>query len=143
MTKSFVAGLVVGTAFMAVGVAMALGEWNRVQPAELARFTIGAALVHDLVVVPVVLVVTAGLARSARRWPRAATASGLALAAMAVVAAATLPTWAAYGRRPDNPSLLPLDYTRGLVAVAAVVAMVAVAAGLVWSRRGGRADRDR
>ena len=76
-------------------------------------------MAHDALLVPAVLL--AGVAASrAGQWPKAA------LIVAALVTLATLPTVLALGRRADNPSILPLDYGRGLLLVLTAIGLVAL-----------------
>jgi hypothetical protein len=90
---------------------------------------------HDAVFLPVVIAVGAVIGRfvpvSARTIVRIALLVSLAVTVVA------LPFVGGRGRRPDEPSALPLNYGRGLVIVLAAVwlaAGVALAAGW-WRRR--------
>jgi hypothetical protein len=53
------------------------------------------------------------------------------------VALVAIPVLGGWGRRPDNPTLLPRDYGLGLAIALAVI----VAAGLVGAARAARAPR--
>jgi hypothetical protein len=79
----------------------------------------GAAVAHDAILAPLVLL--AGVALRRTRW---------AVRAAAIVAGtvtlATLPTVLALGRRADNPSILPLDYGRNLLLVLAALVLAAL-----------------
>jgi hypothetical protein len=91
-------------------------------PFELARWIVGLAVLHDLVLVPVVLAVGAGLRRvvPARAWAPVRAA----LLATAVLSAVAWPFVRGYGRNGSVPSLLPRDYGAGLAAAVAVVWLV-------------------
>jgi hypothetical protein len=84
------------------------------------------AIAHDALLAPVIL-----LAGYASRWsPRPA----LLRAALAVAGAAAivaLPAVAGFGRRPDNPSILPQAYGRHLLAIFVTVALITTAVGLL------------
>ena len=125
--RGFWIGLVLGAPLMAVGVIGALDNSARAHPAELGRWIVGSAIVHDALVLPLVLVV--GLV--ARRFtpPVAWPAVRWALATTGVIAVVAWPFVRGYGRRAANPSLLPRDYTMGTWAA---VALVWLAAGL-WA----------
>ena len=77
------------------------------------------AVTHDLVLVPLVFALGRPLAHllpvGARRW----LATGLALSLVLLVLA--WPGLHSPGRPPDNPTVLPLDYGRGLVLSLAVL----------------------
>ncbi len=112
---------------MAAGVGwlvMAFGVWvydneGNTKPALLVRWVLGTLLVHDLLVVPIVIAVGALVgwllhlvhegrseARSrSRRWScSSATRCG-----------------GDFGRRPGDPSALPLDYANSVLVVLAVI----------------------
>ncbi|TDD54946.1 hypothetical protein E1286_04330 [Nonomuraea terrae] len=76
-------------------------------------------------------------ARFTSRWPRPVRTT---LILAGTLAAATLPTVPALGRRAGNPSILPLPYGVHLVIVVAVIVLLAVAEH-VWSA--SRTDRAR
>lgn len=133
-------GLVLGLPVIAWGIRGALIEGARTRPPELARWIVGGALVHDLVLLPVVLV-TAALVRgfvSERAWPLVR----WALATSGSVLLVAWPFLRGYGRRASNPSLLPRDYTSGVVVALALVWLVA--ASLAWAsiRRAARLPRE-
>ena len=99
-------------------------------PAELARWLVGAALVHDLVIVPVALLVgTVGRRFTPRRaWP--AVRGGLLVSG--ILALVAWPFVRGWGRDPTNPSLLARDYGAGLVL--ALVVVWVVVGGIVVGR---------
>ena len=79
----------------------------------------GAAVAHDAILVPLVLLAGPALRRTRRAVRAAAIVAG-------TVTLATLPTVLALGRRADNPSILPLDYGRNLLLVLAACAVAAL-----------------
>lgn len=129
------AWLVIAAGWGVIGVVVAgvLREADATHPRSWATWVIGAALVHDLVVLPLVLLVGLGLGqllRPAWRGPVRA-----ALIVGGVLALATWPTIRRFGARADNPTVLPLPAGRNLVGIAAVLALSAIVAGIVRSRR--------
>jgi hypothetical protein len=136
-------GLGAGVAIMLFGVAGAVVNSDATHPVQFATWLIGADVLHDVVVAPLVcaigwLVVT--LLPSPVRAP--VRAALLTTAVLVVIGWAPL---RGYGRLRDNPSLAPLDYRSGLLtAVGLVWAACAlwVAAGLVRAGH-GRATRGR
>lgn len=116
-------GLALGIPLVAWGVRGALATSTRVDPAELTRWIVGSALVHDLIVIPVTLAVGCGLRKVVPPvvWPPVR----WALAATAVVTVIAWPFVRGYGRTPSVPSLLDRPYGSGLVALVAVVWVVA------------------
>ncbi|MEV4469798.1 NAD(P)/FAD-dependent oxidoreductase [Nonomuraea sp. NPDC049504] len=114
-----------GAALILLGFAGLVKQSN---PVGWAWWFGGAAVAHDAILVPLVLL--AGWALRRVRW---------AVRAAAIVAGtvtlATLPTVLALGRRGDNPSILPLDYGRNLLLVLAALALAALLPRL-WTRTG-------
>jgi hypothetical protein len=119
--RGLVVGLVLGVPLVAYGGRGALVDGARTHPAELARWVVGAAIVNDLVLIPLVLAVGWAAHRftPARLWP----AIRAGLVTTAVLTLVAWPFVRGYGRDPANPSLLSRDYGTGL----------AVAIGVVWA----------
>lgn len=122
-----------GWAVIGVVVAGVLRESERTRPGSWVAWVVGAALVHDLLLLPLVLFVGAGLGRLSRPAWRAPLRAATAVAA--ILALATWPTVRRYGARSDNSSLLPLDAGRNMVVLVVVLAVAALVAGFVRSRR--------
>jgi len=121
-TPAFWGGLAVGWALMAVGFRSALADRLARAP-DLARFVLGFALAHDLVVLPAAVVLgmlTAQLVPAVVRVP-----VRVALALSWLLVLVTWPAARRYGAQPDNPTILPVDVARNLVLVLAVVWLVA------------------
>jgi hypothetical protein len=143
--RGLLVGLALGVPVMTYGVAGALDEAGRVHPPELARWVVGAALVHDAVLVPLVLAVgwVAHRVVPVRAWP--AVRAGLVVSGCLALVA--WPFVRGYGRSAGNPSLFPRNYATGLVS-ALVVVWAVVAVWLVlahhlgstaaWFRRRGQ-----
>ena len=115
----FAIGLLVGVPMLAVGVIGVLDNAPSTHPAELARWVLGAALVHDLVVLPIVAVASTLVWRALPTRVRMPV--GWALATTAVVAVVSSPFVRGYGLRPGNESLLPRDHGSATLAALAVV----------------------
>lgn len=139
--RGLLVGLVLGTPIIVYGIGGALVDADRTQPVELARWVVGAALVNDLVLIPVVLVVGWGARRitPAPLWP-------IVRAGLLTTGVLCLVAWPfvrGYGVDPANPSLFPRDYGEGLLRAVAVVWAVAVLAAAITltvrARRRGRA----
>ena len=100
-----------------------------------AAWLVGAAVAHDAVWLPLVLLVAAGVTRLLPKVARGPVAAALGLTAvMAVVA---WPFAAGFGEDPHDPSVLVRDEAAG---AAAYVAAVWAVAGVVVARR-ARAGR--
>ena len=104
------------------------------RPASLARFVVGGALIHDLVVAPLVLLVAFGLTRLVPRPARSVVQA--AVVVTAVLALFSYPLVRAYGLATRNPTSLPRNYSLNLAIVLGVVWAVAAAAVLLRLRRG-------
>ncbi len=96
------------------------------RPANLARFVVGGALLHDLVVAPLVILVGVVVARAVPVRGRAVIQAALAISG--IVALFSYPLVRAYGLAANNPTSLPHNYARNLLVVLGVVWAVAAAA---------------
>jgi hypothetical protein len=105
-------------------------------PAELGRWLVGSAVLHDAVLVPVVLVVSVVVTRITPAWARPPVL--WALATSAILAIYAWPFVRGYGRNPSVPSLLARDYGSGLAAYVGVVVVVAAMWALLRRRRAAR-----
>ena len=119
-----------GWAVIGVGLRGIVHNHVDTRPGELARFVVGGALVHDLVVAPAVIVAGVVVARAVPGRARAVVQA--ALVVNAVVALFAYPLVRAYGLAANNPTSLPHDYAANLLGVLGVV--WAVAAVVVLKR---------
>jgi hypothetical protein len=127
--------IVLGWALMVGAVVGALGDDRLRGAGSWVRWLVGAAVVHDLVVLP--LVVATGWAVS-RFVPLAwRTPVRIAAIAGAIVAATVWPIARRWGARDDNPSILPLPVGRNLLVLVVLLAVAAAAAGTVTHLRRG------
>lgn len=130
----------------AVGWAVILGVGLRgifahridTRPANLAHFVVAGALLHDLVVAPVVIVLGVLLVRAVPGRDRAVVQAALAISA--IVALFSYPLVRAYGLATHNPTSEPHNYARNLLIVLAAVWLVAAAAA-VGRRRAAKERR--
>jgi hypothetical protein len=129
-------GLALGVPVIGYGLRGAIVDAADTHPAELARWVIGTALVHDLLAVPVAI----GVALVARRLtpPRAWPPLRAGLAATAVLGLVGWPFVRGYGDDPTNPTVLPRDYGAGLAAAIGVV-WLTVAVWTGWRYQRARA----
>ena len=134
--RSFWPAVAIGWASITVGVVGVLGEGRDVPVAAFGRWVLGLAVLHDVVVVPIVLAAGVVIARVLRPPWRAAVSAALVVAGPVVLFA--WPFVAGWGRSASNPSIQPRSYGSGLVTVLAVVAVVFVVAGLAAGRRARR-----
>lgn len=115
----------IGTVVMGYAVLGAATDPDLKPPGVL--FFLAAVLVaHDGVLLPLTIGAGALLGRYAPGWsrPGVRTAAIVSLA----VAVVALPLVLGYGRSPDNPSILPLAYGRGLLLVLALTWAAALTA---------------
>jgi hypothetical protein len=121
------------------GVRGALHHHIDTRPAQLVRFLLGGALLHDLVLAPAVLLTGVLVARAVRGPWRAPLQAALFISA--ALALFTYPQLRGYGRVLHNPTSLPHNYAANLTAVVAAVAAAIIALTLVSAsrRRGGAA----
>lgn len=125
--------LPIGLVFVAIGMHGIYQQHDATPPAEVARWFVGAGILHDALLAP--LFVLVGFATT--RFPTAArTPVRLALAASALLTSLAWPLVQGWGRRDANPSALPLDYSRNLVvSIAAIWLVAGVAIGVRLRRR--------
>jgi len=103
------------------------------RPSNLATFVVSGALLHDLLIAPLVLVLAVALARAVPG--RARMAVQAALAVSAIVALFSYPMVRAYGLATHNPTSLPHNYSKNLLIVLGVVWATATVAVLLRYRR--------
>jgi hypothetical protein len=128
----------VGTAVAAYGGFLLAAEDGE-QILSALVWLLGGALVHDLLLVPVTLVVVALLGRLLPASWRAP--AGLAFVVLATVTVVAIPFLGRFGALPDNPTLLNRDYTTGYLVLVGVVLGTVVAGALLRSaRRRGRPE---
>jgi hypothetical protein len=132
---AFWVGLVVGGAVMGYAVWGILEDRADTNPAALARWVIGADLLHDLLLAPIVTVVALALGRVLPDRARAPVTAAMALSGLVVLF--SWPLLRGYGRHPLNGSALPRSYGPDVALVVGLVwliALVAVAGRLVRDR---------
>ena len=131
-------GVFVGWAVMAFGVWGLLDDSAATNPRAVGRLFIQGALLHDLILAP--LVCGAGLLLARLLKPPYRAIVGCGMIASAIVALYAFPFVRGYGRSPTMPSALPLNYGRGLAVILAVIWLVVMALS-VWARRRARPAR--
>ena len=101
------------------------------RPADLARFVVGGALLHDLVFAPLVIGAGVMVARAVPK--RARVVVQAALVVSGIVTLFAYPLVRGYGVAANNPSSLPHNYARNLLIVLAIVwVTAAVALAVTW-----------
>jgi hypothetical protein len=120
-----------GAVFVGIGLA---GIGRHVGIAGWALWFAGVAVAHDAVFAPLVFGVAYVTRRVPAPWRRAAVIAG-------TVTLVALPAVLGFGRRRDNPSVLPQAYGRHLVAIVILIGLVtgAVAALNAYARPMGKA----
>lgn len=93
------------------------------RPANLARFVVGGALLHDLVVAPLVILLGVLFARAVPGRARGTVQAALVISG--IVALFSYPLVRAYGLAANNPTSLPHNYALNLTIVLGVVWAVA------------------
>jgi multisubunit Na+/H+ antiporter MnhC subunit len=125
--------IVVGWAVMAVAVAGAIGDERLQGLGSWATWIVGAALVHDLVVLPAVLAVGWLLTRWVPTPWRVPMRTALVVAA--VLTATVWPIARRWGARADNPSIVPLPVARNLTWIVVALFVTALGLGAVSAAR--------
>jgi hypothetical protein len=132
--RLFWGALIVGWAVIAYGIAGGLDNARDTQPTEIVRWFLGAAVIHDGLLAPAVLLAGFAVARLLPAPLRGPVQGGLIVSAVVVLF--SLPLVRGYGVRPDNPTVLFRDYGPALLAVLAAVWMItAVVTVLSYHRR--------
>ncbi len=116
----------VGWVVMTIGALGLVSDPDKTQPGESIRFVVGAAVVHDLLLAPVVVLVGWGLAKVVPERARGPVQAALIVSGM--VALFSVPFVRGYGRVSTNPSILPRNYGGGLAVILAAVWVVAAGA---------------
>jgi hypothetical protein len=109
----------VGWAIIAYGLRGMFHHRIDTRPADLARFTVGGALLHDLIFAPVVLAVGLLIARAVTGRSRAIVQAALFVSGC--LALFSYPVVRGFGHAAHNPSSLPHNYTANLAIVIGVV----------------------
>jgi hypothetical protein len=116
---TFWIGIAIGWILIGYGVRGVFVDANATQPAQLFAWVLGAAVVHDLLIAPMVLLVSWLLSRLLDR--HVANAAKMGLATSAVLVAFSWALVRGYGRRRTLPSVLPLDYGHNLLVAISVI----------------------
>jgi hypothetical protein len=129
LPKAFWPALLVGWAAISVGLFGAFGRIHHfagtVAWKDVAKWTVGLAIVHDLFVAPAVCILGLILSRVVPARVRGPVQAGLIVSALV-----TLTAWPVYRvgvPLANNPSILPGSYGRGLLIVLAAIWFVAIA----------------
>ena len=135
-------GFGAGWAMIATGVALLVSTGGVGHVVDVGTWVVGLDLVHDLALAPaataVAVVVVALLPRRLRAPVQAPLLAGLG--ASAVVLLVAWPLLGGYGRRRDNPTILPRDYTTSVLVVLAVIWTLAAGWSVVRVARQRRSE---
>lgn len=123
----------IGWAVIGWGVVGIFANSLDTRPANLARFVVGGALLHDLVVAPLAIVAGVLIVRAVPGPARAPIQA--ALAVTAIVTLFAYPLVRGYGLAANNPTSLPHNYALNLAILLGVVWAVALAAIAVRLKR--------
>lgn len=115
----FWVSLGVGWSMIGLGVALLVNAGGFDRVFDVGLWVVGLDLVHDLAFAPVVTVIALIAASVFPSRFRAPVLAGLG--ASAVVLLVAWPLLGGYGRREDNPTVLPRDYGASVAIVLAVV----------------------
>jgi hypothetical protein len=123
--RAFWIGLVLGTSIAAFGIAGLITTTSISNAFDVGTWVVGADLVHDLLLAPVVVLVSVLLTRAVPLPWRAPIRGALVASAVFVVIA--YPALNGFGRdtAPGNPSVQPLDYGTALATTLVVVWVLA------------------
>ncbi len=123
----------IGWAVIGWGVIGILSNSLDTRPSNLAKFVVGGALLHDLLVAPVAVLVGVLIARAVPAPARGPVQAALAVSA--IVALFAYPLVRGYGLAANNPTSLPYNYGRNLVVVLGAVWAVTAAAVVMRLKR--------
>ena len=102
------------------------------RPGNLAKFVVGGALLHDLLIAPVLILAGVLVARAVPARARGPVQAALVVSG--IVALFAWPLVRGYGLAANNPTSLPHNYGLNLLVVLGVVWAVAAAAVLLKFR---------
>lgn len=128
----------VGWAVIGWGVFGILSNSLDTRPANLAKFVVGGALLHDLLVAPVAILAGVLVVRAVPRRFRGPVQAALVVSAIVVLF--SWPLVRAYGLAANNPTSLPYNYGRNLLVLLGLV--WAVAAGAIVLRWQSQQSRE-
>lgn len=117
-------GLAVGGGIFTFGVIGLVHNDVKTRPMNFLKYVIGSLIAHDALLAPAVLVASFVLARLLPAAVRGGVQATLVVCG--AVAVMSIPVLKHEGRTPDNPSLLPHDYTENLLIVLAVILAIGI-----------------
>lgn len=126
----------VGWAIIAYGLRGLLHHHLDTRPTNLAKFVIGGALIHDLIVAPLALVAGVVVSRAVPGRVRGIVQGALIVSATLVLF--SYPLVRGYAHVLHNPTSLPHNYTANLAIVLGGVWGIALVAGVFRLRHAPR-----
>ena len=135
--RLFWVSLIIGWVVIGFGLLSLIAHARATHPLAFAAYILGPVIVHDFVLVPVVLAF--GVVVGRRLPPSVRGSFVAALIVSGVLVLASYPALRGFGRLPDNPSLLPRNYSAGLIGALLLVWAVTVL-GIVVKLRKRRAE---
>lgn len=139
----FWAGLVVGWIVITIGLRGLVIDASSEMPTNPGHWVllyVKVSALHDAVVLPVIFIIGRAIDRVVPASIRAAVQAGLICAAIVTVFA--YPFVRGFGRKPDNPTVLPQDYLRGLIIILAIVGVGTLLGAMVSWRRSTRTSNE-
>ncbi len=133
----FWVGVVIGWTVIILGVRGLLHDHVATNPSVVARYVVESALILDLIVAPIACAAGLLIARLFKPPFRAIIGGGLI--ASAVISIYSYPFVRGFGRNPNLPSALSINYARGLLIVLAGI-WVVVAGLCAWALRQARTN---
>ena len=118
---SFWLALLIGWGLILIGTRDYVATHGTTDAIRVATWVVGGNIVHDAFVVPIALLVGSVLTRFTPEPSRTPIRAGLIGSACVLLVA--IPVLGGYGRKPANPSVLPLDYDTAVLW----------SLGLVWA----------
>ncbi|MGH9189000.1 MAG: hypothetical protein ACRD0Q_03045 [Acidimicrobiales bacterium] len=131
-TRTFWVSAAAGWALMAFGVRGLLDQHLATNPTGFGRLLVGTALVHDLLVAPLVFGAGLLVGRLVPAPVRSVVQGGLICSGLVTLYA--FPFVRGYGRAPTNPSALPGNYGRGLAVILLAIWVVTAALAALRTR---------
>ena len=125
--------IAVGWVVIAVALVAGFTDDRLGGPGSWVVWLLGAAVVHDAILLPAVVLVGVVLARVVPPTWRPAVRAALVVGG--IVALTVWPIARRWGARADNPSILPVPVARNLAILLGALAITALVAGLLSARR--------
>ncbi|HVW31524.1 MAG TPA: hypothetical protein VHL53_03195 [Acidimicrobiia bacterium] len=129
---AFWIGAAAGWALIAYGLRGVLHHSLDTRPSQLARFWIGGALLHDLLLAPAVLGLGVVVARAAPRFRRTLQQALIVIGPLVLF---TYPEIRGYAHGRRNPTSLPHNYTANLLVVVGAVGLACLVAARRYRAR--------